>query len=181
RVAARRPRSPGSVQVSLPQELTRAGTHLLRRPGLRARGHAPARRRAQGRAGGRLPLKTARKTIRPSPATSDVASMCARDLLDDEESQRGALTGAHQLRIETDGGVRSLAEVAEVKALVLRVRVGVRVLDADQQRRSAQLAREGFHEGDRSAATDGHRLLAVAVAERLAGGPERGPVAFRVP
>src|SRR5207302_7561992 len=133
-------------------------------------------------AGGRLPLKDcAEDDSSVACHQIDVASMCARDLLDDEEGQRGALTGAHQLRIETDGAVRSLAEVAEVKALVLRVRVGVRVLDADQQRRSAQLAREGFHEGDRSAATDGHRLLAVAVAERLAGGPERGRVAFRVP
>src|SRR5207302_7630868 len=151
-------------------------------------------RRAQGRAGDRLLLKDG-----PEDDSSvachqiDVASVCARELGCRRPGRRcgrevrsypygpdqcpaaasrwsgAVLAGADQLCIETDRGVRSLTEVAEVQALVLRVRVRVGVLDADQQRRSAQLAREGIHEGDRPAAADGHRLLAVAVAERLAG------------
>src|SRR6202022_4936177 len=56
---------------------------------------------------------------------------------------------ADQLGVEADGALCRLGEVAEVQALVFAVGVGVRILDADEQRRrAAQLLAEGLDEGE---------------------------------
>src|SRR6476646_5946168 len=75
-----------------------------------------------------------------------------------------------ELFVEIDGALDRLGPVAEVQALVLRVRVGVRILDADEQRRhAAQLARERLDERNRSAAAHGERARAVALLEHAEG------------
>ena len=62
---------------------------------------------------------------------------------------------ARELRVDVDGALDALLPVAEVQALVLRVRVGVGVLHADEQRgHAAELLGEGLDEGDRAAAAD---------------------------
>ena len=56
--------------------------------------------------------------------------------------------GANQLGIEANGALRSFTEVSEVEALVFRVRVGVGVFHADEQRRdAAELAANGSTNG----------------------------------
>src|SRR6476646_5061153 len=72
-----------------------------------------------------------------------------------------------ELFVEIDGALDRLAEVAEVQRLVLRVRVGVRILDAYEQRRhAAELARERLDERDRSAAAHGDAVGAVTLLQR---------------
>ena len=69
-----------------------------------------------------------------------------------------AFRTAANLLVQVDGALHRLVPVAEVQALVLRVRVRVRVLHADEQRRhAAELPRERLDERDRPAAADGHR------------------------
>ena len=88
-----------------------------------------------------------------------------------------ALLGRHarQLVVEVDRRPHALHPVAEVQALVLRVRVALRILDAHQQaRRAAQQVGERAHEADRAAGADHRGLLAEAGLERAARGVERG-------
>src|SRR5262249_62127867 len=86
------------------------------------------------------------------------------------------------LLVQVDGALHRLVPVAEVKALVFRVGIGVRVLDADQERwYAAQLAREGLDEGDAAAAPDRHRLGPVASSQRTERRLERRAIRFGVP
>src|SRR5207302_3411043 len=155
----RRSRAAADDQVALSPQYARQRDRLPRRPRRRAAlpgGHAPARGRAQGRAGARLSLT-------PGPRLS-------------------ALPNADQSGIKADRASRRLHEIPEVQALVLGVRVGVWILDADEERRnSAQLLAERIDEGNGSAAADGDGLGSVAVSQRLEGRLERRGVGARVP
>ena len=67
-------------------------------------------------------------------------------------------------------GARGAAEVAEVEALVLAVRVAGRILEPEQQgRRASEHLAEGPDERDRGAAADLDGGAAVAGGERTAG------------
>ena len=94
----------------------------------------------------------------------------------------GGRQRAANLLVEVDGALHRLLPVAEVEALVLRVGVGVRVLDADEQRRhAAELAGERLDERDAAAAADGHRVRAVALLQRPERRLERRVARVRVP
>src|SRR5205085_8955958 len=76
-----------------------------------------------------------------------------------------------ELLVEKDCALHGLLPVAEVQALVFRVRVGVRILDTDEERgHAAELFRERLDEGDRPATPDRHRALAVSLFERAKRG-----------
>src|SRR5215212_1753508 len=75
--------------------------------------------------------------------------------------------GAAQFVVEEDRRADAALPVAEVQALVLRMRVARRVLDAhQQQRRAFERRRERADEADRAAGADHLRLASVAARER---------------
>src|SRR5262249_13412843 len=87
-----------------------------------------------------------------------------------------------ELFVEVDRALDRLLPVEEVKALVLRVRVGVRILDADEERgHAAELARERLDERDRAAAAHRDPFDAVALLERTERRLERGMRRIGVP
>src|SRR5262249_14735436 len=87
----------------------------------------------------------------------------AKDL---SSARSGRTQRVADLGVEVDGALHRLVPVAEVEALVLGVGVGVRVLDADEQRRYAtQLPGERFDEGNAPSAPDRHRVGSVALLQ----------------
>lgn len=70
-----------------------------------------------------------------------------------------------QLFIEVDRAADGLLEISQVQAFVLGMRVGVRILDADQERgRTAERFGERVDERDGAAATDRDRPAAITRA-----------------
>src|SRR6476619_2562977 len=85
----------------------------------------------------------------------------------DTTSAGSGLQGGPDLVIEMDGALHGLVPVAEVQALVLRVRVCVRVLHTDQQsRHTPELPGERLDERDAPAAPDRHRVDPVPFLQR---------------
>src|SRR5207237_7517905 len=124
----------------------------------------------------------AKRAARENRSWSTAEGALGVELSGASGSLRGCRSCAHQLRVETDRRVRRLAEIPEVQALVLGVRVRIGVLDADEKRgRAAELAGEGLDERDGPAAPDADRLFPIAVAQRLARGFESRRLSLGVP
>src|SRR3990172_11354290 len=88
---------------------------------------------------------------------------------------RGAADSHGELREQVRRRARSGAEVAEVEALVLAVRVAGRVLEAEEQRRDpAHHLGEGTDEGDGATAAHLHDSTTEAGGERAGRGREGG-------
>src|SRR5262245_13022185 len=87
---------------------------------------------------------------------------------------RSSLLGEQSQQVNLAGD--RLVEVAQVKRLVLGVRVRVRILDTYEQRRDTpECARERIHERDRAAAAHHERFLTVTELQCSPGFIEHRP------
>src|SRR5690606_15587582 len=98
----------------------------------------------------------------------------------DAEASAAKLLG--ELAVDVDRAANAAIEIAEVQALVLRVRVGIGVLDADEQRgRPTERLGEGLDEGDGAAAAGRNGGRAIALLQRPEGGLEGRMAGVGVP
>src|SRR6476469_6016577 len=116
----------------------------------------------------RMALRLSRPCASRKPASRRWSDRgCAEQICSAGTNPLLLLEDGRELFVEIDRALDRLAEVGDVQRLVLRVRVGVRILDADEQsRHAAELARERLDERDRSAAPHGDAVGAVALLER---------------
>src|SRR5688572_23188673 len=111
-------------------------------------------------------------------ASSAAANVLANVLMSGARGQRDP----RQLVVQVNRRLHALHQVAEVEALVLRVRVAQRVLDPHEEAgRATEQVRERLHEADGAPRPDHRRLPAESGLERAPRGVEGGAVGIGSP